>query len=340
MPKRSAISRSRACLAGFRLLFACTLVAPGFLTGAAQDQPKATDSSIRPAGQPQLPSKPTNGADGAGPDSNLRLGNGDLLEVSVYNVPELTTKTRVGNNGDVYLPLVDYVHVAGLTTEEAQAVIEKRYSDGGFLKDPHVTLFVDAYTSQGVNVLGEVMKPGIYPVSGGQRLFDMISAAGGLTDKAGRGMSVTHRDQPDKPMTVALSRNITDHTESNLEVFPGDTVVIRRADIVYVVGDVGRPSGFLMDTENLTVLKAVALAGGTNRTAKLGGTKIIRRGPNGMTETPVELKKILEAKAPDLLMQADDILFVPSSAGKVAMGRTLDAALQAATAVSIVAIHP
>jgi polysaccharide export outer membrane protein len=269
----------------------------------------------------------------------LRLGTGDLLEMSVYNVPELATKARVSSNGDVYLPLIDYVHVAGLTTEEAQALIEKRYADGGFLKDPHIALFVDEYASQGASVLGEVTKPGVYPVLGQQRLFDLISSAGGFTDKAGRTITVTHRNQPDKPVTLSLGRNVADNPESNIDVFPGDTVVVRKADVVYVVGDVGKPSGFLMDVENLTVLKAIALAGGTNRTAKLNSTTILRKGPTGMTETPVQLKKILQAKAQDIPMRPDDILFVPSSAGKILAGRTFEAAMQAATAVSIVAVH-
>lgn len=273
-------------------------------------------------------------------DSSLRLGPGDLLEFSVYNVPELASKTRVSTNGDVYLPLIDYVHLAGLTLEEAQALLEKRYADGGFLKDPHVNLFVDEYASQGASVLGEVSKPGVYPVLGEQRLFDLISSAGGLTDKAGKSITVTHRNQPDKPIRVALSRNVSDNPESNVPVFPGDTVIVRRADVVYVVGDVGRPSGFLMDGGSVTVLQAIALAGGTNHTAKLSGAKIIHKGPQGMAESPVHLKQILEAKAPDVPMQADDILFVPTSAGKIVAGRTLEAALQAATAVSIIAVKP
>ena len=275
-----------------------------------------------------------------GGDSTLRLGIGDLIEISVYNVPELTTKVRVSNSGDAYLPLIDYVHVAGLTTEEAQALIEKRLTDGGFLKNPHVAVFVNEYASQGASVLGEVAKPGVYPVLGEQRLLDLISAAGGLTDKAGRSVTVTHRNQTDKPVTVPLSRNLTDNPESNVEVFPGDTVIVRKADIVYVVGDVGRPSGFLMDSGNLTVLKAIALAGGTNRTAKLNGAKILRKGPNGVSETPVPLKKILQAKAADVTMEAEDILFVPGSSSKIVATRTLEAAMQAATALSIVAIRP
>src|SRR5438874_625781 len=98
-----------------------------------------------------------------------------------------------------------------------------------------------------------------------------ISSAGGFTDKAGKSITVTHRNQPDKPVKVALSRNISDNPESNVPVFPGDTVIVRRADVVYVVGDVGRPSGFLMDGGSVTVLQAIALAGGTNHTAKLSG---------------------------------------------------------------------
>jgi len=270
--------------------------------------------------------------------SSLRLEAGDLVEVGVYNVPELTTKARVSSKGEIYLPLIDYVHVAGLTAEEAEGLVQKRLSDGGFVKNPHVTLFVDQYASQGASVLGEVAKPGVYPVPGEQRLFDLISAAGGFTEKAGRSITVTHRDQPDKPITVPLSRNVSDNPESNVPVLPGDTIIVRKADLVYVVGDVGRPSGFLMDSGHLTVLQAIALAGGTTRTANLGGARIIRKGPDGITETSVELKKILRAKAPDVTMQADDILFVPTSAAKAFAGRTFEAAMQAATAASIVAV--
>ena len=188
-------------------------------------------------------------------------------------------------------------------------------------------------------MLGEVSKPGVYRVLGQQRLFDLISAAGGLTEKAGRSITVTHRNQPDQPITLPLSRNLNDDPESNIPVFPGDTIIVRKADIVYVVGDVGRPSGFLMDSEHLTVLQAIALAGGTTHTANLGGARIIRKGPAGMTETPVQLKKILRAKSPDVPMEADDILFVPTSASKVLAGRTFEAAMQAAAAVSIVAVQ-
>jgi polysaccharide export outer membrane protein len=291
--------------------------------------PSATPAASQPGPPPSVDES-----------SSPRLGIGDLLEISVYNVPELSTKSRLGSNGDVYLPLIDYVHLAGLTVEEAQSLIEKRLSDGGFVKNPHVSLNVDQSASQGVSLLGEVSRPGVYPVIGEPRLLDVVSAAGGFTASAGNSITITHRNQSDKPLTVPLSRKLSDNPVSNIPVSPGDTILVHKADVVYVVGEVGRPSGFLMDSDNLTVLKAIALAGGTTPTAKLNGARIIRKGPNGMTETPIELKKMLQAKTVDIPMKADDILFVPSSARKVLMNRTMEVATQAAAAVSIVAIRP
>ena len=96
-----------------------------------------------------------------------------MLEVAVYNVPELATKARVGNSGDIYLPLIDYVHVGDLTVEEAQTLIQKRLEDGGFVRSPHVTIFLDESASQGVTVLGEVARPGIYPALGDRKLYDL-----------------------------------------------------------------------------------------------------------------------------------------------------------------------
>jgi polysaccharide biosynthesis/export protein len=117
---------------------------------------------------------------------------------------------------------------------------------------------------------------------------------------------------------VTLPRNLADDLTSNVEIMPGDTITVPRAPIIYVVGNVGRPSGLLVDNGTLTVLQALALAGGTNKTAKLGASRIIRKGPDGgVTETKVEIKKMLEAKIPDMQLQADDILFVPVSGGRV-----------------------
>ena len=270
-------------------------------------------------------------------DPTLKLSVGDLVEMTVYNVPELSTKTRVATNGDLYLPLVSHVHVAGLTIEEAQELVEARLTDGHYLKDPHVALFVDEYAAAGASILGEVSKPGIYPVLGQQHLFDLISIAGGLTEKAGHGIVITHRTDPTNSVTIPMTRSLADNAKDNVQVYPGDTIIVQKADIAYVIGDVGRPSAFLMDRGTLTVMQAISLAGGTNRTAKMNGTHILRKAPTGLTDVPVPLKKIQQAKSPDIALQPDDILVVPSSAGKILAGRTLEAAIQAATLVSVAA---
>ena len=182
-----------------------------------QAQPSPQDSKIalptpQTAAQPSTapPTMALDSRPSSETNPSLKLGVGHLIEMNVYNVSELATKTRVASDGNIYLPLISQVHVAGLTINEAQDLIEKRLSEGHFLKDPHVSLFVDEYLSEGVSILGEVLKPGVYPVLGQQRLFDLISMAGGLTEKAGLSLSVTRRDQPNAPITVAIAQNLSD----------------------------------------------------------------------------------------------------------------------------------
>ena len=274
-------------------------------------------------------------------NSSAKLGIGDLIDVTVFGVPDLSTKTRVSSSGDIYLPLVDYVHVADLTTDEAQELIQKRLEDGGFVRGPHVSIFVDESASQAITLLGEVGHPGPYPAIGERRLFDLISAAGGLTEKAGRSITIEHHGDPSQRVEVQLSStNLAEDTQDNVDLYPGDLVIVSRAGIVYVVGDVQRPSGFLVSEDTaLTVLKALALAGGGTRTSALNRTRILRQTPNGIQEIPVSLKKILYAKAPDVALVKGDILFIPGSAGKAAAYRTADAAMSLSTALAVVAIH-
>jgi protein involved in polysaccharide export with SLBB domain len=138
--------------------------APAPTTGIRSSVPSTTnDSKSDPKNIP-------------GGDASVRLGVGDLIELSVYDVPELNTKTRVSDSGDIYLPLVNYVHVDGLTINDAAIAIEKRLDQGGFIRNPHVQIFIDESTSNTASVLGEVMKPGVYPVMGERTLFSIVSA--------------------------------------------------------------------------------------------------------------------------------------------------------------------
>lgn len=314
-------------------------VPPANLPAAQPLGQAATSASQSVANAPKSDEKNDNDKETYDWSTMVKLGVGDLLEVSVYNVPELSAKVRISNAGDVYLPLIDYVHVEGLTQEEAQSLIAKRLEDGGFVRSPHVTIFIDEANSQGVTVLGEVVRPGIYPEIGDHRLYAIISQAGGFTTSAARKVSILRRNQPDA-IQVTLPRNLADDVSANVEIMPGDMITVPRAPIIYVVGDVARPSGLLVDNGSLTVLQALALAGGTNHTAKLSGVKILRKGPTGMTETKVEIKKMLEAKAQDVTLQGDDILFVPVSGGKLLAGRTLEVAMAAATAATVYSVHP
>ena len=294
-----------------------------------------TMNTAKPAAKVDDPAK--NSGDQSG---TAKLGPGDLLEVGVYNVPELASKVRVSLNGDVYLPLIDYVHVEGLTQEEAQSLIEKRLSDGGFVRNPHVTIFVDEATSQGVTVIGEVAKPGIYPNVADHKLYEVISEAGGFGPSASRKIAILRRNRPD-PIRVDLPRNLLDDPAANVDIMAGDTINVPKAPIVYVVGDVARPSGVIVDNGSLSVLQALALAGGTNHTAKLSGARVIRKAPDGgVTETKVEIKKMLEAKAPDVMLQADDILFIPVSGARVLASRTFEATMTTATALAVYTVRP
>lgn len=270
----------------------------------------------------------------------MTLGVSDLIEVSVYNVPELTSKVRISSSGDIYLPLIDYVHVEGLTQEEAQSLIEKRLADGGFVRNPHVTIFVNEFNSQGVTLIGEVARPGVYSNLGGHKLYEVVSQAGGFSQSASRKITILRRNQA-QPIRVSLPRNLGDDLSGNVEIMAGDTITVPRSPIIYVVGDVGRPSGILADNGTMTVLQAIALAGGTNKTAKLGGARILRKGPDGgVTETKVEIKKMLQAKSPDVQLQGDDILFVPVSGRRVLVGRTFDATMSVATAMALYTVRP
>ena len=264
------------------------------------------------------------------------IGAGDLLKVGVLGAPESDQEVRVDADGNVALNFIGSVHLAGLTPEQAQAIITKKFVAGGFFTDPQVSVFAKEYATQGVSVLGEVQKPNVYPLLGSRRLFDVLSLAGGTTPKAGQVITITHRDHSRELRTVLLSNDPAKSAEANVEIFPGDTVVVSKAGIVYVVGDVHKPSGVVMENgTQMTVLQAIAMAEGTNPTAALNAARLIRKTPTGPQEMPLELKKILAAKSPDIHLQAEDIIFVPNNAVKTAGKRGLEAIIQAATGLAI-----
>jgi polysaccharide export outer membrane protein len=246
----------------------------------------------------------------------LSIGPGDELDVSVYGVPELSQHVRVDTAGDVHLLLIGPTHVEGLSSEEAQAVIEKHLVEGRFVKNPHVSVFLKEFTNQSVSVVGEVNKPGSYPALTTRRLYDAFQQAGGLTPVAGK-VSITHPGQPENPTLITLSNDPLKSAQANVKIMPGDAITVSKAPIVYVMGEVTKPGGYVLsgdsnvENSGLTVMRVIALASGPVHGAVLNKSRIIRRTSNGLQELPIRLKQIMAGKAPDPPLQAEDILYIP-----------------------------
>jgi polysaccharide biosynthesis/export protein len=271
------------------------------------------------------------------PSFDILIGPGDLIEVSVYGAPDYIKDVRVGSTGEITLPLAGTVKVGGLAPAQAEALIARRLSDGDFFTNPRVSVLEKEFATQGISVLGEVQKPGVYPLPGPRKLFDAISAAGGTTPRAGSTVSLLHRGDSQRLEIVALSFDGESSSQSNVYVYPGDTVVVSKAGVVYVVGDVRLPGGFVMENSHMTMLQAFAMAQGANPTAALDRAKLIRKAgsENQAQETLISLKKVLSAKSPDMNLQPEDIIFVPTSGAKAAGRRTLEAIVQTATGMAI-----
>lgn len=247
----------------------------------------------------------------------LQISAGDLLDMVVFDTSELSTKLRVDEHGEVTLPLGGVLRVSGMTAEQAGHGIETRFREAHILKDPHVSITVLEYATQGVTVLGEVKSPGVYPLLGSHGVLDLISAAGGVTANAGEFVTISHRSDMSHPVVVSMNGKPGNSVMPNMEIEPGDTMVVSHAGIVYVLGDVGKPGGFMTgNSDRLTVLQAIALAQGTNKTASLNHARLIRKTESGHEEMPVPLKAILANTTNDVVLADGDILFVPSSAAK------------------------
>jgi polysaccharide biosynthesis/export protein len=284
------------------------------------------------------------GAPSSGPKQlslpiNEPLGPGDIVAVSEFHTPEFRTVARVAEDGTLSLPLVGDVQVTGMEDRAAARAIETALVKSGMLLHPQVTVIVTEYVGLDVSVLGEVVRPGVYPFAAHHRLLDLISAASGLAPDAGDLVTITHRSDGKTPYAVALNPTAGNSTAAcDPELEPGDTVQVSRAGLVYVVGDVMRPGGFPVDpAQRLTVVQALTLAWGPTQNGALTKALLIREQPGGRTITSLNLKRLLRGEDPDLPIQARDILFVPDSASKNLWNRTMESVVQSAAGVSIYA---
>jgi polysaccharide export outer membrane protein len=269
----------------------------------------------------------------------IHVGAGDLIEVKIFNAPEMTQRVRVDDIGDATLSLIGEVHLAGLTAEQSQNLIAGKYVEGNFFLHPEVSILIQEYSTQGASVLGEVAKPGVYPVLGQRSLLDIISAAGGTTPTASNEATIQRR-LDGSLLTVRLSRNARTALESDVDIQPGDKIIIPRAGIVYVLGNVNRPGGFVMNNEGkISLLQAVAMAAGSNSTASLDRARLIRKTDFGYVEFNVSLQKILKGEKSDQQMQAEDILYIPNSTAKSIIYRGLPGIVQSATSAAVYSIY-
>lgn len=248
----------------------------------------------------------------------LKLAPGFLLRLNVLDDSDFVGTFRVDEQGDIFLPVLGSLHVADETVTEARGQIRRKLLDNRILNDPLVDLSIQEYTAPQVTIIGEVASPGKYPLLVPHSLVDVLALAGGPSITAGNEVLITHGNAGAGPVLVHYSRATNPDAVRDTIVNPGDTVQVKRAGIVYVVGAVIRPGGFVMQEEGtLNVLQAISLASGTSVTASTSTIYLLRRNADGtVVDIAVPYKKIANGKSTDMQLRATDVLYVPTSTVK------------------------
>jgi polysaccharide export outer membrane protein len=287
--------------------------------------------------------------------STYLLGADDQLSISGPEPDEAGGPPKivgVDGQGDIQVPLVGRVHVAGLTVQQAEQEVNKKLSV--YVKKPQATIDVKELRSQPASVLGAVNQPGVHQVAGHKTLLEMISLAGGVRPDAGYSIRITRQVEwgciPLPGATLDASGQFSvaqvklqdimeaKVPEENIQILPHDVISVPKAELVYVTGDVKKSGGFILgEKQNMSVLQAISMAEGLGQAPDTKHAKILRMTPGAdqRTEIPVDLKTILQGKGQDVPLQGNDILFVPDSTGKKIALRALEAAITTGTGVAI-----
>jgi polysaccharide export outer membrane protein len=210
--------------------------------------------------------------------NSLLISPGDNLHITVLDMPEMEQYARVTDAGDVPIQGVGNVRVVNMSPAEAASAIHDRFLSSHFLNHPMVSVVVDQYATQEVTLIGEIKTPGAYPIATPRPILDVIALGGGLTEFADREILVERHGDQTNPIRYNVSNDAQQAIKDQVLVSPGDTVVVAKAGIVYVLGDVNRPGGYTMNNNEskLSLLEALANAGGAAKTAKLGHARLIR----------------------------------------------------------------
>lgn len=269
----------------------------------------------------------------------LRIGAGDLVEINVFDSPDLSGRFRVDDKGDINLPLLGPVHVEGETAEEAGATVEQSYVAADILKPAkaQATVFISEYATQGILVTGQVKSGGLYPALGVRMFNDVMIAAGGVTPLASSKVIVTRKGDPDHPITVNYNPEALSPVIPQIQIFPGDTITVPRAGMVYVLGNVMRPGVYTLEgRQTLTVEKAMALAGNGGHAAAMKRVHVVRTLDGGRKEDIlVAVNRIYKGKAPDVALKDGDIVYVPTSNIRLATEQAINSALGIGTSVAV-----
>jgi polysaccharide biosynthesis/export protein len=248
-------------------------------------------------------------------NESLLIGPGDLLHLQVYDTPEMEQRARVTDAGNIPFSFLGSVAVSGLTPEQAAKQIEHRLVAAGVMLHPQVTVRVDVYATQNASVMGQVQKPGVYEIDTSRKVVEVLALAGGLTDIADRHITIQRFGPAKQKVEYYYSNAAAAALSDDPMVYPGDTVIVPKAAVVYVLGDVSKPGGYPISTNNsrMTVLQAIALAGYANHTAAIGKSKLVRETATGVQETDLEVSAMQKGKKPDVALLPDDVVYIPFS---------------------------
>ncbi len=274
------------------------------------------------------------------------FGPGDQFVLHVVDLEEISDKPlRVDPGGFVDLPLAGRMDVGGLTLEQFKSELKAKLSR--YISDPAVTVNLTASESQPVSVVGEVNNPGVHQLSGSRRLLEVISMSGGLKPDAGDTVIITREPQwgainaahakidpatGGSTLAIPVDSLMSLKTpEENIVIRPNDVISIPKAELIFVLGDVKKAGGFALSSHSsISLLKALSLAEGLGPDDAAKHARILRTLPDSdgtPREIPVDINKIINGKAPDVQLLANDVLFVPHSGVKVTSRRALEAAI-------------
>ena len=237
---------------------------------------------------------------------DYRLGSGDIVHVTVYDHPELLLETRVDEQGKIDFPLIGGVTVAGETASTAQRLIAAALEKGGFIKKPQVNLIVKEYRSKQVSVLGQVNKPGKYPLDTTSTISDLIAQAGGVTLEGADDLTlIRNKDGKSQRIKIDAKSLFQDgQFDLNHQVNDGDVIFVPRAAVFYIYGEVQKPGAFRLE-KNMNVMQALSLGGGITQRGTQKGIQIRRQGAEGQ---PVQLNAALTDP-----VQEGDVVYVKES---------------------------